>query len=155
MQEFAARATETMCGRLVGGIDRLSDEQRRLRIKDKSRTALDQAAECVLINEGAAEILQRRKADFPPDFMAQFEGQKNRLVEGGWPEIRRRLEASLPPLVAAMRATPNDALELAIEMPWRTEPLWEIMQYPAFNMTYHLGMINMVATMEEVPYEGF
>ena len=48
---------------------------------------------------------------------------------------------------AAIRSVPDADLEVKIDMPWGLMTLAQLMAYAQWNMTYHLGQINYIASV--------
>ena len=64
-----------------------------------------------------------------------------------WDELHARLLENTQKVAAAIRAMPDDALAIEIHMPWGVQTLGAILAYPNWNMTYHEGQINYIASM--------
>ena len=110
-----------------------------------ARTALDLVAECALINGYTAETLNTRVCPVSSDF-TEFERIKAKLVQDG-DAARALLHRNTEPLSAAIRAVPDADLELEIQLPWGPATVVKIIGNPLWNMGYHEGQINYLASM--------
>lgn len=147
LQEFLAGATKKAAADLEAALLRLPEDKRGWSPKGSARTALDQCAECAILNGSTAELIQSRtwKADF--DFAA-FERSKNELAQD-WPALKALLDENTAKVVAAIRAVPDEDLNVAIETPFGMMTLTQILSYPFWNMSYHEGQINYIASLLE------
>ena len=145
LQEFFADATLKASEDLAEALLRLPEDKRDWSPEGKGRTALDQAAECALLNGYTVNLLQTRR--WSDNAMETFQRDRDALLPQGWEALHTRLREGAGRFAAAVRAIPDDALTDEIEMPWRTQTVAEIVAYPYWNMTYHLGQINYIASL--------
>lgn len=145
IQGFLAAATEKASEDLVAALLRLPEDKRAWSPDEKARTALDQVIECALLNGYTADLLQSRR--WAADAMEVFQRDKAALTAQDWETLHARLQENTARVAAVIRAVPDDALAEDIAMPWRTQTVAEIMAYCHWNMTYHLGQINYIASL--------
>ena len=108
-----------------------------------ARTALDQVAECAMLNGGLANLLHTRTME-GFDF-ADYERAKTALAQD-W-------TLPCPPCARIPRRRPGDPrrprryLGIEISLPWAPMTLAQIIAFPSWNMAYHEGQINYIASM--------
>ncbi len=145
LQEFLAAATQKAADDLAEAFLRLPEDKRGWSAGGNARTALDQVAECALLNGYTGELIQARKwnASHFDDYLPR----KEALIASGWDALHVRLQEGTQEEIRAIRAVPNDALSEEIEIPSGKETVASILAYPYWNMTYHLGQINFIASI--------
>jgi hypothetical protein len=99
----------------------------------KCRTAVDQAAECVRVNESFAAKLSAR------------EPAKSTPVDASNAAVRVRESANL--LAAAVRDMTPEELDRMHEMPWGPMAGAALLEIALNNMNYHAGQINQIQLM--------
>jgi hypothetical protein len=145
LQDFLGIATQKTADELVTAFLRLPEDRRDWSPEDKARTALDLVAECALLNGYTADLIRTRVwADGNFD---RYTREKADIIAQGWEPISALLKENTQKMIAAIREVPDDALGIEIAMPWGKQPLTEIMSYSYWNMTYHQGQINYIASM--------
>ncbi len=144
LQDFFAHATQKIAADLEAALLRLPEDKREWSPTEKARTALDQVAECALLNGGAADLIHRRSME-GFDF-AEFEAAKARLArdEGA---ARTLLQENTAKLVAAIHAVPDADLNIEVPLPWGPMTLSEVISHSYGNMRYHEGQINYIASL--------
>ena len=145
LQEFFADATQKAADDLVAALVRIPEDKRHWSPEDKARTALDQVAECAILNGYTADLIQTRR--WQSEGFDRFMASKAQAAAQNWEELEALLQENTRAVCGAIRAVPDEALQDPIEMPWRTQTLAEIIAYPYWNMTYHQGQINYIASM--------
>jgi uncharacterized damage-inducible protein DinB len=146
LHQFLTTATQKAADEIEAAYLRLPEEKRHWSPGGTARSAADMMAECAVMND-LTEIIQTRR--FPADFdYAKFQQTKAALM-GDWDTLRTQLHASTARGIAALQTIPASDLEDIIEMPWANYTLAEIMAYPYWNMSYHLGQINALAAQLE------
>ncbi len=145
VQEYVAAATEKGAADLVTAFGRLPEDKRHHRPSDTSRSAMDQVAECAVLNGYTVDLLRTRK--WPIDGYEPFARDKAEAAALEGPALQARLAENTKRVAAAIRALPDDALPVEVEMPWGPKPLSEIIGFPLWNMTYHEGQINYIASL--------
>ncbi len=147
IQQFVAERTRAQAGSLVEAASELAVEQRRWKPLEKGRSAANQLAECVLINEGS--VLMVREQKIPPgmgDMEAFFRGVAE-LEAGDWKELCARVASSGEALAAAIEELPGELLDHVLDLAWGPASLKEIAVYAGWNMAYHQGQITYISTL--------
>ncbi|MCW3097449.1 MAG: hypothetical protein JWL77_3067 [Chthonomonadaceae bacterium] len=145
LQAFLIPATRKAAENLEAAFLRIPEDKRAWKPMDSARTALDQAAEVAILTGHTADLVAGRKWTMGSDFSA-YEKAKAELSQD-WPGIQALLKTNLAKMVAAIEGVPDADLTASIEMPWGPMTLAEIMAYPYWNMAYHEGQINYIASM--------
>ena len=145
LQDFLGIATQKTADELVAAFLRLAEDRRAWSPEGKARTALDLVAECALLNGYTADLIRTRL--WPDGNFERYAREKAEAVAQGWEPLSALLKANTEKIIAAIREVPDDALGSEIAMPWGKQPLTEIVSYPYWNMTYHQGQINYIASM--------
>ncbi len=86
---------------------------------------MDQVAECTLLTGYTANLLHTRR----------------------WEEIHPRLLENARRVAAAIAAVPDSDLADEIALPWGKQSVAEMLAYPYWNLTYHLGQVNCIASL--------
>jgi uncharacterized damage-inducible protein DinB len=145
LQQFLAGATQKAAADLEAAVLRLPEEKRGWSPAEQSRSALDQAAECAILNGGVANLIQTRV--FPQGFdFAAFEKTKQELAQD-WSAVKALLDENTPKAIAAIGAVSDEDLGIEIQMPWGPSTLAQIISFPYWNMSYHEGQINYIASI--------
>jgi len=145
LQEFLALAVQKAAADLETALLRLPEDKRNWRPAEQSRTALDQVAECAILNGSTVDLIETRV--FSADFdYAEFTRAKDELSQD-WDALRSLLHENTSRVVAAIRALPDADLDIQVNMPWGPMTLAQVIAYPYWNMTYHEGQINYIASM--------
>jgi hypothetical protein len=143
--QFLVRAIPKAKDDLVDAVERLPEDKRNWSPSGSARTALDQAAECAILNGSTAQTLQTRT--FDNEFMAVYEKQKADLVAQGWQAIKAKLDENTAKVVAAIGGVPESDFHQTISMPWGELSLEQIMSYPYWNTCYHEGQVTYIETL--------
>jgi hypothetical protein len=142
LQKFIAAATKKAAGDLITAVENLPEDKRSWSPLDKGRTALDQAAECAILNGSVINLLKTKV--FPTDFnYDEFVGKKAELAKD-WNAVKELLLANTELAIAAIEAVPDSELDIEVAMPWGTHTVASIMSYPYWNMSYHEGQTNYI-----------
>ncbi len=144
LQDFLTGATQKAMTELVEALLRIPEDKRAWRPEGKARTAVDQAAECALLNGYTADLIQTRTWASHFDVFLQAKAE---LTAQSWEQLHSVLQENTRKVIAAIGAVPDEALAIEIDLPWGKSTLAEILSYPYWNMTYHLGQINYIASM--------
>lgn len=144
LQDFLAAATRKAAGDLAAALLRVPEDKRDWSPEGRARTALDQMAECALLNGYTVAMIQTRQ--WPDDAFAAYSQEKAEAVRDE-AALNRLLQDNTERVVAAIGTVPDDALGHEIAMPWGAQTLAQIIAYPYWNMTYHEGQINYIAAM--------
>jgi uncharacterized damage-inducible protein DinB len=145
LQDFLATATQKASDELIAAFLRLPEDKWNWSPADKARTALDQVAECAILGGYTAHLIQIK--EWSTSLFDAFPQEKTEAVARGWEYVRPLLEESTRKVSAVISTIPDDALSIEIALPWSKSTLAEIMAYPYWNMTYHQGQINYIASI--------
>lgn len=144
-QSFLADATKKAAAKLAEAYVSLPEDKRHWRPAETARPAIDQVAECAILNGYMANLLQTRK--WLDGQYEQFFVAKAELVAQGWEEIHPRLVESAGRVASAIAAITDADLTDEVETPWSKQSVAELMTYPHWNMNYHEGQINYIASL--------
>ena len=145
LQDFLAQVTQKAADELTEAFLRLPEDKRAWSPDEKARTALDQAAECAILTGYTAGLIQSRT--WQSNWAEAYPKEKTELADQGWEPIHTLLQENTRKLIAVIRAVTDDALQVEVTLPWGPQTLAEIMAYPYWNMTYHQGQINYIASI--------
>jgi len=145
LQKFLAAATEKAAAGLAEALSQLPVDKRLWGPSGDARPALDLATECALLNGYTGDLIQTRS--WSAQNMRDYERDKPEIVAQGWDTLHQLLEESAHKVAAAISAVPDTALADEIEMPGTPQTVAQIIAYPYWNMTYHLGQINYIASL--------
>ncbi len=149
LQDFFAAATQKAADDLLAAFLHLPEDKRDWSPGEKSRTALDQVAECTLLNGYMADLIQTRT--WQQDWFANFPAEKAEAAAQDWDTLHARLQESTRRVAQAIAAVPDEALTDEIALPdWttaRTMTVAEAVAHSYWNMTYHEGQINYIASL--------
>jgi hypothetical protein len=110
----------------------------------KARTAIDMVAEAALLNN-VTEIVTTRS--FPADFDMEAYIQAKVELSQEWGILQPLLQESAALAATTIRTVTADDLKVEVQMPWGPFSLAEVIAYPYWNMKYHEGQINYIASM--------
>jgi len=145
LQSFLAAATRQAAADLITALEQLPDEKRGWSPLGKGRSAVDQAAECAILNGITARAIV--SLAFPPDFdFAAYEAEKKAMATD-WPRVKALLQENAEKAAQAILGTPDDCLDRTLDLPWGPMLLTQVMAYPYWNMTYHEGQTNYVGSL--------
>jgi len=145
LQNFLADATQKTSDALLAALLNLPAERRGWEPHGKGRSAIDQIAECAIVNGGVVEALKDPASAANYD-MGGFESAKNALA-ADWDTLQTTFETTTTALVAAIRGLPDDSLGVSIELPWGTWTIAHLIGHPYWNMAYHAGQINYISSL--------
>ncbi len=145
LQEFLSRATRKASADLEASLLRLPENKRDWSPMGSARTALDMVAECAILNGGTVDLIQTRV--FPAGFdLAAFHQARTELARAE-SALLPRLHENAEKVIAALNAVAEEDLNVEVPMPWGAMTLAGVMAYPFWNMSYHEGQINYIASM--------
>jgi hypothetical protein len=152
MQEFLANATQKSSEDLTTAFQRIPEDKRNWSPDTKARTALNQFAECVLLSGYTAELITAHTmGDGVPAerdaFMEYYSREQARVMAQDMEQIQAHFGANISKVTAAIRAVSDDALSTEVALPWKSMRVSEIIAYPSWNMNYHEGQINYIASI--------
>ena len=144
LQRMLAYSTPEAAKDLEEAFLRIPEEKRNWCPMGKARTALDIMAECALLSD-PTDIVKTRT--FPSDFdFAAYARQKAEMTKD-WEAIRTLLHENVSKGVATAETVPDEDLRIEIAFPWGPIPIAGVISYPYWNLSYHLGQINYLASM--------
>jgi len=147
LQTFLSKQTTKAAADLIKAVENLPEERRSWSPMDKGRSALDQAAECAILNGLTIDLLATR--EFPKDFdMASFVQMKQSLA-ADCDSLKSVLNEKTDAVAVAISETPDSDLDNVIVMPWGEKSVAEILAYPYWNMSYHEGQTNYISFLTE------
>ena len=145
LQTFLASATENTKNDLVAALLSLPEDKRAWSPADIARTAVDVIAECAMNNGFTADIVEKRSMPFhnQEDYLKQ----KADLVATGFDAVKALLDSNTERMVGVILAFPDSDLTNDLDLPWGKSTLAEILAYPYWNMAYHEGQVNYIASL--------
>lgn len=144
LQQFVADATRRAAKDLLDAALLLPEDKRAWQPLGKGRSALDQIAECALINGNTVEMI--RSHQFPTSDMEAWMQAKQKLSEN-WDQCAALLQSSAAEVAETILTVTDDQLPLEIAMPWGPFTLAQITIYPYWNMSYHQGQITYIHSL--------
>ncbi len=144
-QDFLANSTEQGAKNLFDALLALPEAKREWRPADTARTALDMVAECALNNGYTADMIQNR-AWGAPAYDACMAIQSETAADD-ISDLQKLLEANTKRVAVAIRATPDDAMDVEIDTPFGIMTVAQSIAYPYWNMSYHEGQINFIGSL--------
>lgn len=149
LQEFLATTTIQAAKDLEAALLRLPADKRDWKASPASRSALNQVAECALMNYATIGMLETQQ--FPAESATVAFAKEIAALAQDWPALQARLHGNAAQVAEVIRGVPDAELEKPIVLPWETTTLAQVVAYPYWNMAYHLGQINFIAQMLGVP----
>jgi hypothetical protein len=145
VQAFLADAAQKASVDLTTAFLRIPEGKRNWSPDSKARTALDQFAECVLLNGYTAETITTHQ--MAVGRMQNYPGEKTEVMAQNWEQIHAQFQSNTSKVVAAVRAVSEEDMSVEVLMPWGSMTIAQIITYPHWNMTYHEGQINYIASL--------
>ena len=145
LQDYLVTATNKAAADLAAAFLRLPEDKRGWSPGERSRTALDQVAECAVSNGYTADLIQTRT--WQPDWFDKFFSEKAEAAALDWDTLHARLQENTARVADAIAAVPDEALAEEIQLFGRTMALAEILARSYWNMTYHEGQINYIGSL--------
>jgi uncharacterized damage-inducible protein DinB len=145
LQKFLVAATEKAAADLAEAFSQLPVDKRPWKPSGDARSAFDLIAECAVLNGYTEDFIQTRS--WSTQNMKDYERDKSEIIAQGWDTLHRLLVESAHKVAAVISAVPDTALGDEIEMPGTPQTVAQIIAYPYWNMTYHLGQINYIASL--------
>lgn len=147
LQNFLAASTLHVAESLSKAFLSLPKERRAWPAGGSARTAADQLAECVVINNGVAEGILDPATAANYD-MAGFKAAIQELA-GDLAALPGALAESARKLALAIETVPDESLDTEIELPWGKWKMSQLMGHPYWNMSYHEGQVNFISHLIE------
>lgn len=145
LADFLVAATQKAADDLVEAFLRIPEDKRNWQPEGKARSAADQVAECALLGGYTADLIRTRK--WNDGVMGVYMTEKDKLVASGSDALNSLLQDNTKRVIEAIRSVPESDLATEIQMPWSKQTLAEVTAYPYWNMSYHQGQINYIASM--------
>ena len=147
LHDYLDAATQKAAADLVDALLALPEDRRDWKPASGARSALDQVAECAIINNYTADLIRTRQ--WPSEGYEAFLEEKTALLAEGWDALHARLLENTRAAIAALRTVAETGLADAVPLPWGSEPMSAVIAYPYWNMTYHLGQIIYIKSLIE------
>lgn len=144
-QDFLSSATEQGAKSLFAALLALPEEKRGWRPADTARSALDLVAECALNNGYTADMI-RNQAWGAPDH-EEYMVTQSKVAAGSLSELQNLLEENTRRVIAAIQATPDEAMDVEIDTPYGIMTIAQSIVYPYWNISYHEGQINYIGSL--------
>ena len=144
LQEFLTTAIPKAANDLVTALHSLPEDKRNWSPMGAARTALDMVAECATMNDISVFVETRA---FPADFDYPAIVRSRAELAKDPVALIALLHESAARAVATIQTVPAEDLNIEVPMPWGMFTLAQIMAYPYWNMSYHEGQINYIASM--------
>jgi uncharacterized damage-inducible protein DinB len=141
---FLTQAIPKAADDLEAAVLRLPEDKRNWSPMGDARSALDMVAECAVAND-VTHSIEKRVFEAEPFFEA-IRHAKTELIND-WDRLRSQMHESAARTVRAMQRFPAEELNREIAMPWGPVTLAQILSYPYWNMSYHEGQVNYIASM--------
>lgn len=148
-QDITAAATQKASTDLAAALLALPEDKRNWSPSKTARTALNMAAECAIVNGLTIKIIETRTWQQFEGGQEKFFQQRDALAAGDWETLQTMLIDNTSRFAVTIRAVGNEALDIEIETPYGSMPLSGMMSYPYWNMKYHEGQINYIASILE------
>jgi hypothetical protein len=145
IQTIGANGTREVAAGLERAILAMPADKQTWRPLDEGRSALDQVAECAVINQWATSLFVDR-------VMPELDNEAYANACAALDTVDKAVAAlrdSTAALASAIDSVPDDALGIQVQFPWDDRPcsLAEAMLMAYWNLTYHIGQVNYVQTL--------
>jgi len=145
LQDYLANMTQKQAEQLDAAIKRIPADKREWSPMKDARSAMDQYAECAILTGSTAELIRTRNFGDPSKMNEFFENKKKLATD--YAAGKKLLDENVPKAMDAIRSVKDEDLDVKIDMPWGPMTLRDIIGYPFWNMSYHEGQINYIASM--------
>jgi hypothetical protein len=145
LQEFLTNVTQKAAADLETALLRLPDDKRNVSPMGDARTALDMVAECAILNGTTGDII--KNLTFPADFDYSAFVRAKAEISQDWNALQSLLRENTSRAIAAIGTVADEDLGIEVQMPWGPLTLAQVIAYPYWNMSYHEGQINYIASM--------
>jgi hypothetical protein len=135
LQEFFATATIQAAADLEEALLQLPEDKRDWEPLGQSRSALHQVAECAIMNERVIDMI--RNQVFPANYAYIEYQQQIADLSSDWSTLQKLQHDNAAKVAEVIRSVPDN--DLAAQS--------DSMNYPYWNMTYHTGQINYIASL--------
>ena len=144
-QEYVATMTEQKARDLIVAYAKIPADKRGWSPGGTARTALDLFAECILMNSYTVRVIELQA--WSDDALLAYETDKAAVAVMDLAKQNTLLMEGAQSLAAVIRIVPDEALSVVIEMPWSNQTLSEVIAYQHWNLSYHEGQINYIASI--------
>ena len=144
LQEYLAGATQKAAADLTKSYLNIPEEKRDWSPDEKARSAMDMYAECVLLNGYTADTITTQAMSGSMESFLQDKAGVKTLT---WELMHAQFEANVAKIIAAIIGVKEEDMEVVIAMPWGPMTPAQLITYPHWNMTYHEGQINYIASI--------
>lgn len=144
LQTFLAGATKQAADDLISAFERIPTDKQAWVPMGDARTALDQMAECAVLTDITGQMVESRT--WLADVASSYPGEKEKLLkEPG--TIGSVLAKGTERMIAAIATVSDEELDRSIPTAFGDMTWSRIISYPYWNMSYHQGQINYIASM--------
>src|SRR5579883_150627 len=134
LQTFLVHATEKAAQDLEAALRRLPEEKWSWSPGGQARTAIDQVAECALVNAGFADVIAARR--WPEGYdMERFDRDRVQLMADPQKTIQALREGAAK-LAAAIAGVPDEDLQKEVQMAWGPMTIEHMLAHGYWNMSY-------------------
>lgn len=143
LQQFLGNAIREQAKNLETAVNRLPEDKRDWSPMGDARSAMNMVAECAMLCDPTKIVTTRSFGDF--DFVA-YQKQRDELATNpavAWSTLWPNVEAG----IKTIQSVPDSDLDIEVTMPFGTFTIAQIISYPYWNMSYHEGQINYIASM--------
>lgn len=144
VQEYLAGAAQKSAVDLTKAYLNIPEEKRDWSPGEKARSAQDMYAECVLLNSYTADTITDQAMS---GSMESFKRDLTEVKALTWEQMHAQFEASVAKIMAAIGGVAEADMDIVIAMPWGPMTPAQLITYPHWNMTYHEGQINYIASI--------
>ena len=144
VQTFLAGATKQASDDLIAAFERIPADKQAWSPMGSARTALDQLAECALLTGVTAQMVESRA--WLTEIANSYPQDKQNLLKE--PEkIKPLLAENAQRMAAVVAGVTDQELAQSISTAFGEMTWSQIVTYPYWNMSYHQGQINYIASM--------
>lgn len=143
LQYYVARVTEHKAHDLIAAARAVPEDKQGSQILGRGRSVIDIVAECAVTNEMSIALLRERRWDEAGREARQKAHAALDTLDKACDALAKYTEA----LAAAIRALPDDHLELEVTLPGETSTVADDMLHSYWNMSYHEGQINYIRAL--------
>ena len=151
LQTFVVHATEKAARDLESALRRLPEDKWAWSAGGRARTAIDQVAECALVNAGFAKVIARRA--WPEDYSMEKFGQEHAQLTADPARAVTLLKEETDSLVIAIAGVSDEELGHEVRMAWGPMTLDHMITHGYWNMSYHEAQINYIGAILGVEAE--
>lgn len=145
IQEFLAAGTLKASADLITAYLRIPADKREWSPSETSRSAVDQLAECALLNGFTDATIKTHV--MTGGNMDEYFRIKAQTVKLSFDELKEKLATNTAGVAESIKTLPERDLSIVIDMPWGPMTLEQMITYPMWNMNYHEAQINYIASI--------